>query len=88
MAPAARRVATLGLILGVFLAALESSVVATVMPGVIRELGGQHLYALPFAVFLLTSTVSSPLWGRASDILGRRRLYLAGVTLFLLGSAL
>ena len=80
--------ATTGLVLCVFLAALDSSVVATAMPSVIRDLGGQHLYALPFAVFLLTSTVSSPLWGRASDLFGRKRLYLAGVTIFLLGSAL
>ena len=58
------------------------------MPTVIRELGGQHLYAMPFAVYLLTSTITSPLWGRASDLLGRRRLYLAGVTIFLLGSIL
>ena len=87
-APPSRLLATTGLVLGVFLAALESSVVATAMPSVIRDLGGQHLYALPFAVFLLTSTVSAPLWGRASDIFGRKRLYLAGVTLFLLGSAL
>lgn len=73
--------------MGVFLAALESSVVSTAMPTVIRELGGQNLYALPFAIYLLTSTVSSPLWGRASDIVGRKRLYLAGVLVFLLGSA-
>lgn len=84
----ARQLATTGLVLGVFLAALESSVVATAMPSVIADLGGQRLYALPFAVYLLTSTVSSPLWGRASDVLGRRRLYLVGVVLFLLGSAL
>jgi EmrB/QacA subfamily drug resistance transporter len=87
-APSSRLLATIGLVLGVFLAALESSVVATAMPSVIKDLGGQHLYALPFAVFLLTSTVSSPLWGRASDLLGRKRLYLAGVILFLLGSVL
>ncbi|EYB69818.1 major facilitator superfamily transporter [Deinococcus phoenicis] len=84
----ARQLATTGLILGVFLAALESSVVATAMPSVIANLGGQSAYALPFAVYLLTSTVSSPLWGRASDVVGRRRLYLTGVVLFLLGSAL
>ena len=87
-ASSSRLYATVGLVLGVFLAALESSVVATAMPSVIRDLGGQHLYALPFAVYLLTSTVSSPLWGRASDIFGRKRMYLAGVILFLLGSAL
>ncbi|RIH91757.1 MDR family MFS transporter [Meiothermus granaticius] len=84
----AKRFATVGLILGIFLAALESSVVTTAMPSVLRELGGEHLYALPFSVYLLFSTVSGPLWGRASDLLGRKRLYLAGVVLFLLGSGL
>jgi EmrB/QacA subfamily drug resistance transporter len=82
----AKRLITIGLILGIFLAALESSVVTTVMPSVIRELGGQSLYALPFSVYLLFSTVSGPLWGRASDLLGRKNLYIAGVLLFLLGS--
>ena len=83
-----RTLATAGLLLGIFLAALESSVIATAMPSVIRDLGGRALYALPFAVYLLTSTVSSPLWGRASDIVGRKKLYLIGVVLFLLGSGL
>jgi len=88
LSPQARQLATTGLIVGVFLAALEASVVATAMPSVIRDLGGETLYALPFAVYLLTSTVSSPLWGRASDVVGRRRLYLAAVLIFLIGSAL
>lgn len=83
-----QRIVTAGLILGIFLAALESSVVTTVMPLVIRDLGGQSLYALPFSVYLLTSTVSGPLWGRASDLVGRKNLYVIGVFLFLLGSGL
>ncbi|WP_420595176.1 MDR family MFS transporter [Deinococcus sp.] len=82
----ARTLAVAGLLLGITLAALESSVIATAMPTVIKELGGQNLYALPFAVYLLTSTITSPLWGRASDLLGRKRLYLAGIVIFLLGS--
>lgn len=86
--PRARQLATLGLIVGVFLNALESSVVATAMPSVIADLHGQHLYALPFAMYLLTATVGSPLWGRASDLVGRKRLYLVGAVMFLLGSAL
>ena len=88
LSPQARQLATTGLVVGVFLAALEASVVATAMPSVIRDLGGETLYALPFAVYLLTSTFSSPLWGRASDVVGRRRLYLAAVLIFLIGSAL
>ncbi|KQR41022.1 MDR family MFS transporter [Deinococcus sp. Leaf326] len=83
-----RALATAGLVVGIFLNAMEASVVSTAMPSVIRELRGESLYALPFAVYLLTSTVSSPLWGRGSDILGRKKLYLVGVLLFLIGSAL
>ncbi len=84
----ARTFAVAGLLLGITLAALESSVIATAMPTVIKDLGGQQFYALPFALYLLTSTVTSPLWGRASDLLGRKRLYLAGIVIFLLGSVL
>ncbi len=83
-----RFLATTGLVLGVFLNALEASVVSTAMPSVIRDLQGSAYYALPFAVYLLTSTVSSPLWGRGSDIVGRKKLYLIGMLLFLVGSAL
>jgi len=79
---------TAGLILGLFLAALEATVVATAMPRVIQELGGVALYSLPFALYLLMATVSGPIWGRSSDLYGRRRLYLAAVVLFLIGSAL
>ncbi|WP_083847237.1 MDR family MFS transporter [Deinococcus gobiensis] len=91
LSPAEQRLrvlATTGLVVGIFLNAMEASVVSTAMPSVIRELRGESLYALPFAVYLLTSTVSSPLWGRGSDILGRKKLYLIGVLLFLVGSAL
>jgi EmrB/QacA subfamily drug resistance transporter len=78
----------IGLLLGLFLAAIESTVVATAMPRVIADLGGQELYSLPFSLYLLLATVSGPLWGRTSDLFGRRQLYLFAITLFLLGSAL
>jgi MFS family permease len=70
------------------LAGIEASVIATAMPRVIADLGGEHLYSLPFAFYLLLATVSGPLWGRASDLVGRQRLYLASATVFLIGSAL
>ncbi|MDQ7842198.1 MAG: MFS transporter [Armatimonadota bacterium] len=78
----------LGLLLGLFLAAIEATVVATAMPRVIADLGGQELYSLPFSLYLLLATVSGPLWGRASDLSGRRRLYLVATGGFLVGSAL
>jgi EmrB/QacA subfamily drug resistance transporter len=79
---------TIGVMTGIFLAALESTVVGTAMPTVIASLGGLSLYSWVFSVYLLTSTVTVPLWGRLSDIYGRRPLYMAGIALFLVGSAL
>src|SRR5438094_839198 len=74
--------------LSVFLAAMESTVVATAMPTVVASLGGVHIYSWVFSGFLLTSTVTMPLWGRVSDLFGRRPVYLGGLGIFLLGSAL
>lgn len=83
-----RRVVTAGVMLGMFLAALEATVVGTAMPTVIASLGGLDRYSWVFSAYLLTSTVTVPVWGRLSDLYGRRMFYLIGVAFFLLGSAL
>jgi EmrB/QacA subfamily drug resistance transporter len=83
-----RRWITAGLLLGMTLGALEATVVGTAMPTVIATLGGLAHYSWVFSAYLLTSTASVPIWGRLSDLYGRRRLYLAGVAIFLAGSAL
>jgi EmrB/QacA subfamily drug resistance transporter len=83
-----RRVVTAGVMLGMFLAALEATVVGTAMPTVIASLGGLDRYSWVFSAYLLTSTVTVPVWGRLSDLYGRRVLYLIGIAFFLLGSAL
>lgn len=83
-----RRAVTAGVMLGMFLAALEATVVGTAMPTIIAKLGGLGQYSWVFSAYLLTSTVTVPVWGRLSDLYGRRPLYLAGVIFFLLGSAL
>ena len=85
---ARKRRALYGVMLSVFLAAMESTVVATAMPRVVESLGGVNIYSWVFSGFLLTSTVTMPLWGRLSDLFGRRPVYLTGLTVFLLGSAL
>ncbi len=87
MIPSTRR-ALYGVMLSVFLAAMESTVVATAMPKVVASLGGVDIYSWVFSGFLLTSTVTMPLWGRLSDLFGRRRIYLTGLAIFLAGSAL
>src|SRR5678815_4120519 len=81
MSRARRRAITAGLLLGMSLGALEATVVGTAMPTVIAALGGLAHYAWVFSAYLLTSTASVPIWGRLSDLYGRRRLYLAGICL-------
>ena len=83
-----RRAITAGLLLGMSLGALEATVVGTAMPTVIATLGGLAHYSWVFSAYLLTSTASVPIWGRLSDLYGRRRLYLAGIAVFVAGSAL
>jgi EmrB/QacA subfamily drug resistance transporter len=85
--PRTRR-AVMGVVLSIFLGAMESTVVATAMPKVVGTLGDLHMYSWVFSGFLLTSTVTMPLWGRLSDLYGRRPAYLTGLTIFLAGSAL
>ena len=84
----AKRRILVGIMLSVFLAAMESTVVATAMPTVVRSLGGIQIYSWVFSGFLLTQTVTMPLWGRFSDLYGRRQVFLIGLATFLGGSAL
>ncbi|HEY7648396.1 MAG TPA: MDR family MFS transporter [Methylomirabilota bacterium] len=83
-----KRLALVGVMLAIFLAALESTVVALAMPTVVAKLGGLEIYSWVFSGYMLTQTVAMPLWGRFSDLYGRRPIYLIGLTTFLLGSVL
>jgi EmrB/QacA subfamily drug resistance transporter len=74
------------LVLSVFMAALEATVVATAMPTVIADLGGLRLYGWVTAGYLLASTVSVPIYGKLADLYGRRPWLLVGMGLFLVGS--
>src|SRR5262249_56213009 len=88
MDDARRRRVLFGIMLSIFLGAMESTVVATAMPKVVGSLGGLAIYSRVFSGFLLTSPVTMPLWGRLSGLYGRRPMYLGGLALFLAGSAL
>ena len=79
---------TIGVMTGMFIAALEATVVGTAMPTVIASLGGLNHYSWVFSAYLVTSTVTVPVWGKLSDIYGRRLLYQIGIGIFLLGSIL
>lgn len=83
-----RRLATLGMMLGIFLAGIDGTIVSTAMPTVVASLGGLELYSWVFAIYMLFAAVTMPLFGRLADIYGRKRLFYVGVAAFVLGSAL
>ena len=77
-----------GLLLGMFLAALDQMIVATAMKTIADELHGQTLQAWATTAYLITATISTPLYGKLSDIYGRKPMYLTAISLFLVGSLL
>lgn len=79
---------TIGVMTGMFIAALEATVVGTAMPTVIASLGGLNHYSWVFSAYLVTSTVTVPVWGKLSDLYGRRLIYQIGIGIFLLGTLL
>ena len=83
-----RGLVTLALFVATFLVALDNSVIATAMPTVIGQIGGIHLYAWVFSAYLLTSTVTVPIYGKLADLYGRKPVFMASTLLFLLGSIL
>lgn len=74
------------LLLAFFMAAMEMTVVSTAMPTVVAELGGALHYAWVFTAYMLTSTVTVPLYGKLADLYGRKPVMLVGMALFLIGS--
>ncbi|MCZ7569673.1 MAG: MFS transporter [Ardenticatenaceae bacterium] len=77
-----------GVMLGMLLSALDQTVVGTAMPRIIADLNGLQHYAWVFTAYMLASTVTVPIYGKLSDIYGRRPFFIGGMILFLLGSAL
>lgn len=86
--PAERRLTLAALAVVVLLSALDQTIVSTAMPRIIEELQGLSMYAWVTTAYLLTSTVSVPLYGKLSDQYGRKPILIIGVLLFLAGSAL
>ncbi len=78
----------IGVILGMLLSGLDQTVVGTALPRIVASLGGLEHYAWVVTAYLLASTVSIPLYGKLSDIYGRRIIFICGMVIFLAGSAL
>lgn len=81
-----RPLTVVAVLLSMFMAAMEATVVATAMPTVVADLGGLELYGWVGAVYMLTSTVTMPLYGKLADLYGRKPVLFLGLTVFLVGS--
>ncbi|MDQ1011061.1 EmrB/QacA subfamily drug resistance transporter [Streptomyces sp. V4I23] len=76
------------LLLGMLLAALDQTIVATALPTIVSELGGMEHLSWVVTAYLLASTAATPLWGKLGDQYGRKKLFQAAIVIFLFGSAL
>ena len=74
------------ILLALFLFALDQTVVGTALPRIITDLKGNDLYVWAVTIYLLTSTISGPIYGKLSDLFGRRPIILGAVVIFLLSS--
>ena len=74
--------------LGLFLGALDQTIVGPALPTIVTQLSGNDYYVWAVTIYLLTSTISVPFWGKLSDIYGRKPVFMLGIVIFLVGSAL
>jgi EmrB/QacA subfamily drug resistance transporter len=75
-----------GVLLGMLLAALNQTIVATALPRIVADLGGVEHYSWVFTAYMLGSTITVPLYGRLSDIYGRRPFFMLGICVFMVGA--
>jgi len=83
-----RRITVIALIIVLLLGALDQTIVSTAMPRIVAELRGLEIYAWVTTVYLLSSTVMVPIWGKLGDLYGRKIILVWGVSIFIAGSAL
>ncbi|MGI8929482.1 MAG: MDR family MFS transporter [Candidatus Limnocylindrales bacterium] len=88
LSPRAKLEILFATLLALFLFALDQTVVGVALPRIITDLQGNELYTWSITIYLLTSTISGPIYGKLSDLFGRRPIFIFGVSLFLIASVL
>ena len=84
--PQERRVTMAALLIVLLMSALDQNVVGTAMPRIVAQFQGLDLYPWITTIYLLTSTVTVPIWGKLGDLYGRKGILLIGTVIFLVGS--
>ncbi|WP_370621913.1 MFS transporter [Bacillus sp. JCM 19034] len=83
-----RPLVLVAVMLAMFMAAVEATIVATAMPRIVSDLGGFALFSWVFSAYLLMQVVTIPLYGKLADLYGRKLIFSIGIILFLIGSIL
>jgi EmrB/QacA subfamily drug resistance transporter len=83
-----RNLVVAGVMLVIFLFAIDATIVSTSMPTIVARLGGLELYSWVFSIYMLSSALTTPIFGKLADLYSRRRLLLIGISVFVFGSAL
>lgn len=83
-----RPIVLIALVLSMFMAAIEGTIIATAMPNIVSDLGGFTLYSWVFSSFLLMQAVTTMIYGKLADLFGRKPIFVIGVVIFLIGSLL
>ncbi|MCT8977826.1 MFS transporter [Clostridium sp. CX1] len=83
-----KRSIVIAIMVAMFLGAVEGTVVTTAVPTIVRELNGFELISWVFSLYLLTSAISTPIYGKLADLYGRKNVLSIGIIIFLIGSSL
>jgi MFS family permease len=83
-----RKKVMMSLMLMTFLSAVEGTIVSTAIPRITSDLSGVELVSWVYAIYMLATAVSTPIYGKLADLFGRKKVLLIGATIFLVGSAL
>jgi len=83
-----RKLVLISIILAMFIAAIEGTIVATAIPSIVADLGGFSLFSWVFSSFLLAQAVTIPIYGKLADLYGRKPIFTFGILIFLTGSVL
>lgn len=81
------KMVTIAMMASILLVALDTTIITTAMPRIVEQFGGLHLISWVFAIYLLTSSVTTPIYGKLADLFGRKSIFIFGVVLFTFGSA-
>lgn len=81
-----RKMVTIAMMVSILLVAIDTTIVTTAMPHIVKQLSGLKLISWVFAIYLLTTSVTTPIYGKLADLFGRKPIFIFGVVLFVVGS--